>query len=132
MFLTRLHIALRACLAIMLIWSPMASVSATSAKITASGYLCSSSGQAPSAEAKAHLESFLSLVGEIKNNGDADHTHHCPDCFVTVLGLPVQATIKAEPLRFSRHIENYFAPFNGFLFNPTGPPLGGRAPPFFQ
>jgi hypothetical protein len=78
------------------------------------------------------MERFLSIVGEIQNDQDEEHKRHCPDCFVTVFGLPVQATFRAEALKFSRHIENYFAQFNGFYFSPTGPPLGGRAPPFFQ
>ena len=110
----------------------MAIGNTAAAKINTSGYLCSPSGQAPSSEAQAHMERFLSIVGEIQNDQDEGHNRHCPDCFVTIHGLQVQATFKTSIVRLSRNIDNYFALFNGFLFNSTGPPLGSRAPPSFQ
>lgn len=132
MTLTRLHTAFRVCLALLLLWSPMASANAASPNIKTGGYFCHESSQTPSSEAQAHLKEFLSLVGDLDENGDSDTTHHCPDCFLMILGLTVQKpTVPASP-NFSRNLTHYFATFKGFQLTPTGPPLGGRAPPLFQ
>lgn len=130
-FSTRLHIVLTACLTALLIWSSLASTSQASSNSKASGLFCNPSGQAASSEAQTQIAEFLALVGETNGKGDNENKHHCPDCFITIVGLPTQKVFRAAPAHFPRALPSYFSLFSGFHFNPTGPPLGGRAPPLF-
>jgi len=115
-----------------LIWSSLASTVQASPSPNATGLFCNPSGQTTSPEAQTHLTDFLTLVGEIKKDGETENKHHCPDCFITIIGLPTQKTFRASPAHFPRALPSYFSLFTSFHFNTTGPPLGGRAPPLFR
>ncbi len=128
----RLNITFKACLAALLIWSSLISTTQASSNPLASGLFCNPSGQAASPEAQTHLTEFLNLVEESKKLGGSENKHHCPDCFITVIGLETQKVFRATPVRFPRVLPSYFSIFTGFQFTPTGPPLGGRAPPLFS
>ena len=102
----------------------------STSQIDTSNYLCLPSGQPQSIEAKAHLIEFLTTIGELEEPDPASSGDHCSNCILIGTALPTKPFrhVSDETYIIKTLFPSYSVTFSYF---PTGPPLGGRAPPHF-
>ena len=118
---------LRLCLAILI--AVQMGLGPAEASTSASRYICSPSGHAPSVDATAQLEALFAAAGKDLPQETAE-APHCESCVTSVAAiLPVGIARKTTP--FARFADSHPRLSLGFHYAAQGPPLGGRAPPLF-
>ncbi|MEM1192297.1 MAG: hypothetical protein AAGH42_02765 [Pseudomonadota bacterium] len=107
--------------------APSLLLPAASADADVSAFLCAR-GTVPQSAA---LDAFAAFIAQTPDE-DEPQAPHCPDCFATpFISLPQAPRGYEIPSLFfikaSWHLRQQF-----IVPSPTGPPLGGRAPPAFS
>ncbi len=99
-----------------------------------SAYLCNQTAptnQQAASEAEAALADILRLAGKVApDNSDHEKSPHCQFCMVNIAAITPPSLDLAAPQIYS----SAASPLKRAELQPsrqaTGPPLGGRAPPF--
>lgn len=95
----------------------------------AAGLICNPSGQAPSAEAVKSLEILFAAAGKSLPKERAT-SEHCSKCIGPAVALITPRHIGVVTTAYQMETA-YTVLSIGYHYDPQGPPLGGRAPPYF-